>query len=192
MRDHEMERIRGTLRALPVLAPPLSLRAKLRALASRELGRRRQRDAVRGWLARRAEMCLLSMNNLMRPVALPLAGGLASAVILFSAMLPGVTVNRFPHSDVPTALATEATLQTSFSFPLDDEEVVVEVVIDETGGVIDYSIPKDQRWFADPILRKSVENALVFMRFSPRTLFGQPFGGKTRIKFRRSHLDVKG
>ena len=193
MKDRTMEQIRGTLRALPVHSPPRELATRLRILASRERLRNSRRNNLSATLAFWLDHTRLWMNNLMRPLAIPAAGGLFAAVILFSMMAPALTVNRRPASDVPSALATEATLQSSLPVGLGDEEIVIDVVMDERGDVVDYSIPKGQLWFSNPAIRKNVESTLVFTRFTPATIFGQPLAGKTRIRFvRRSHLDVKG
>jgi hypothetical protein len=165
---------------------------KLRVLASQEMRRQRSRRSPKTWAAHQFDLLRLWFNNLMRPMAVPVAGGLFSAVLLFGTMAPALTFNRQTMNDVPTVLSTEATVQTSFSFELSDEDIVVDVTIDEYGGVIDYSIPSGQRWFSDPILRKSVENALVCTRFAPATVFGQATTGRTRLTFRSSRVEVKG
>jgi hypothetical protein len=192
MKDREMVRIRRSLRALPARQAPPDLPMKLRVMASRESARRRAELACGGWLPHRIALIRQSIDNLLRPVAIPMAGGLLAAMLLFAIMAPGLTVNRIVHFDVPTALATEATVQKSASFDPGDEDIVVDVIIDEMGSVVDYSIPQGQRWFANPEIRKSVENALVCTRFAPATVFGHAITGKTRITFRRSHVEVKG
>jgi len=189
MRDRDMERITGALRGLPVVRPPAGMTARLRVVASRE---RRTRQTWKQRLRYQAELLALWSDNLMRPMAVPVAGGFLSAILLFAMMAPGLTVNRHMIHDVPTALATEATIQNSFGYELGDEDIVVDVMINEQGSVVDYSIPTGQRWFSNPSLRKGVENALVCTRFSPATVFGQAITGKTRITFRRSRVDVKG
>ena len=192
MKDCEMERIRELMRALPVRRAPADLNMKLRVMASRELDRRRREQASGGWLPHRIAVLRVWTNNLLRPLAIPMAGGLLAALLLFAIMAPGLTVNRMVAFDVPTALATEATVQKSVSFDTGEEDIVVDVTIDELGGVVDYSIQQGQRWFANPAIRKSVESALVVTRFAPATIFGHAITGKTRITFRRSRVEVKG
>ncbi len=192
MKDREMERIRELLRALPVREAPGDLNMKLRVMASQELARRRREEASGGWLAHRVGLVRVWTDNLLRPLAIPMAGGLLAALLLFAMMAPGLTVNRMVAFDVPTALATEATVQKSASFDPGEEDIVVDVIIDEMGSVVDYSIPQGQRWFSNPAMRKSVESALVCTRFAPATVFGHAITGKTRITFRRSRVEVKG
>src|SRR5271157_5180519 len=67
----ERERIRAAMRALPRMAPPPDLAVRLRVMASRV---RQRRDG--GWFRRLATHSYLVFNGLMRPLAVPLAGGI--------------------------------------------------------------------------------------------------------------------
>jgi hypothetical protein len=58
--------------------------------------------------------------------------------------------------------------------------------LDSQGRMVDYSIPSDQTWVTDPETRRSVENALLFLRFAPGTTFGMPASSKIRVQLRRS------
>src|SRR3954464_14514918 len=91
------------LRSLPRSTSPAGLTTSLRVLASRE----RQRAAnqsnwktqVQNWMGR----VHMAVENVMRPLALPIAGGVFSAVTLFSVWVVP-TYPEFAHSgnDVPT------------------------------------------------------------------------------------------
>jgi hypothetical protein len=200
-RQEELTRSRMLLKALPVKTPPALLTARLSMLASREAALRRtevRRDydsgfAWSGW-KQRAE-------NLMRPLAIPFAGGLVSALVLFSMLVPTypVIARAAVNGDVPTAFYQEPSVkidvlqnllrQSWAPFGISDDEVVVELFLDEQGQVIDYKIPRDK---TSPELRREIENTLLFARFTPALSFGQPINGKLRLTFRRSHIDVKG
>jgi hypothetical protein len=65
----------------------------------------------------------------------------------------------------------------------------VEVVINEEGRVVDYTLPAVP---ANSSLRREIENNLLFVRFTPAMSFGQPTTGRLRLSFRRSQIDVKG
>ena len=95
-----------SLRDLPVKSAPPDLAVKLRVLASREIARRNLRSAR--WID---HLRLLAENG-MRPMALPVVGGVFSAVILFSMFLPPVYPLRPLNSaDIPTMLTTTAILK---------------------------------------------------------------------------------
>lgn len=127
----------------------------------------------------------------MRPLAIPLAGGLASAVFLFGMVVPNVaTYQSFTGNDVPTALYTEATVKSTGPFTFGDDDIIVELTVDEQGRMVDYSFPS--KVSEDPELLRIIENNLLFTTFTPATTFGQPTAGKVRVSFSKSHIEVKG
>jgi len=135
------------------------------------------------------------MEALMRPLALPVAGGLLSAVVLFGLVVPNFFA---PHpvsnsADVPTVLSSEPNFVGlgPFGFTV-EEPFAVDVKLDSQGRFVDYSLPGSQAWTKDPEVRRSIENALLFTRISPGTTFGQPASSSIRIIIRRSYIDVRG
>src|SRR5689334_21829030 len=78
-------RVREALGSLPKRVPPPELTMRLRVAASRALAE--SAGGATPW-GRWCNRCQLWLKNLMRPLALPLAGGLCSAVFLFSALVP--------------------------------------------------------------------------------------------------------
>jgi len=174
------------------LTPPDGLRTRLRVMASREALRHRRLLNARTFAAYCSERLGLILHNLMKPLAVPAAGGVVSTIVLFALLAPALTVNRNVASDIPTGLTTPASLESSFSFHLTGEDVVVDVNIDEGGRVTSYSIPRGQHWTQNPAMVRGVETTLLHTKFIPATMFGQPATGKTRITLRRSSLDVRG
>ncbi len=186
-------RSRAVLQALPVLRPPLHLLPSLRALASCERARRLEGNRLSGRASQWLAAFRLRASLLMRPLALPLAGGLISALILFALLMPGFAPSRAAtSSDVPTMLSTEPIFVGMGPFGFTDDEVIVDLMVDSQGRFVDYSLPSGQAWVKDPETRRTVENALLFTRFSPGTTFFRPSSGKVRITLRRSHIDVRG
>ena len=186
-------RLRATLRTLPQPTPPPELTVALRILASREAGRRAAQRWFGGLLGAWVEKFSLRLNALMRPIALPFAGGLVSALLVFATFVPMYTVRDNPSiSDVPTGLFTEATLKSVPSMDLSDDEVIVDLVVDGQGRIVDYSLPRKQGWMKNAQVRRAIENALLFTSFTPSTTFGQPISTRIRLSFRRSQIDVKG
>ncbi|MEN6532248.1 MAG: zf-HC2 domain-containing protein [Bryobacteraceae bacterium] len=193
-RAERMFPVRSALRALPARRVPAHLTTALRVLASRERVRRLRWATLGSLAAAWISTARLWLDNIMRPVALPIAGGVASAVILFSIMTPVFTPpGNGIADDVPTILSTEASFIRMGPFStLNDEDIVVVLTVDGNGRMIDYSTPSGQRWVNDPEIRKSIENALLFTIFTPGTTFGKPAYGKVRVTFRRSAIDVRG
>jgi hypothetical protein len=177
--------VRASLKAMARPQPPAELRLALRVAASRERARRLSRL---GW----REMLKLHLDNFMRPLALPFAGGLVSALFLFSMLVPSYPFpERDDSRDVPTVLYTEATVKSVAPFGIGTDEVVVDLVIDEQGRVVDCAFPIGAA-ATNLALRRAVENNLLFTRFTPATTFGQPTSGRIRLSFRHSYIDVKG
>ncbi|MBI4877198.1 MAG: zf-HC2 domain-containing protein [Acidobacteria bacterium] len=188
----QLAQLRTRLRALPARIPPDGLNTRLHVLASRERARVQVRADYRALARHWFEHVSLAANNMMRPLALPFAGGLLSALVLFSMLVPQFPKHVAVSDDVPTVLTTEAGLKSALSFGLGDNDIVVDVLVDESGRLLDYWVPDGQRWGADPQLRRSIENTLLCTQFTPATMFGQPASGKLRITLRRSLMEVKG
>jgi hypothetical protein len=180
------------LRNLPVRMPPSGLRTSLRQLAARE----RQRLISRHFDWRQIEWqdrFHLFVKNLMRPLALPFAGGIFSTVALFSMCLgPMYPMHTDDSSDIHNVLTTAAAVKLTAPFGGSYGEVVVDVTVDEFGRMVDYKIVSGFNVLTTEQVRRSLENKLIFTEFKPVTQFGQPTSGKLRISFRNSEVDVKG
>jgi len=184
--------VRRALHELPVLAPPERLSVNLSILASREWVRRQRRRSLGAWVAERSARFRLWVDNLMRPVALPMAGGLLSALLLFSVLVPSIAFSRRPIlRDVPISIFTEAALKSQSPFGFDDDDFILEVLVNEQGMMVDYSVAEGRRLSLDPHLRRSIENNLLFTEFEPATAFGRPTSGRLYVSFKRSHYNVK-
>lgn len=190
-RHEELLEARSRLRRLAVQPVPAELSRALRVLAIRESARRRQQLQERSNWGRAASGLLVRMQNAMRPLAIPFSGGLVSALVLFSMLLPfyPVITPQTYVNDVPTILYTDPAVKSVAPFGFSSAEIVVDLVIDEQGQVVDYSFPQG---FHDPRLRREIENTLLFAQFTPAMAFGQPTPARLRLSFRRSHIDVKG
>ena len=190
----------AALRALPRVSPP-GLTTSLRVLASRERQRRlAAQSGLRGRLAHWGDRLSLHAGNLMRPLALPVAGGVCSAVVLFGIMLGStytVSANTNPDLDVPTMLSTSASINQIKSLgPIhtwdDSDVVVVDVILDDQGRMIDYAIVSGAAILADAAMRRSLENKLLFTEFVPATQFGVPTTSRLYLRVGTSRVEVKG
>jgi hypothetical protein len=118
---------------------------------------------------------------MMRPLALPAAGGVLSAMLLFGSLAPAFpTRHRIVH-DVPTAFYTQVALDVTYPNVLPDTDVVVDLTIDQEGRLIDYALPYQPAMARDPEIRHAIASHLLFTRFTPATFFFQPISGKIRI-----------
>ena len=177
------ESLSQALRALPRRVPPAALTSSLRVLASRE-----QRRRVYGSGNAYLDRLRLFSHNLMRPLALPFAGGVFSTIVLFSMWLvPMYPVRGSNTTDVPTVLNTAAAVKLTLPIAASAGDVVVDVTVDGDGRMIDYQIVS-----GDPSLRRGIESVLLATVFTPATSFGQPVEGRIRLLLHSSHIDVKG
>ena len=180
------EKLTRVLRNLPRRVAPPDLTSRLRIVASRERLRTLGRDIAF------SDRCRLFFDNLMRPMALPFAGGIFSTVLLFSmCMMPMYSVHASSTTDIPTGLHTDAELLLTAPIAAAPGDVIVDVTIDAEGRMIDYKIVCGDA--ADDVtLRRSIEGTLLLARFVPATAFGQPVAGRIRLSLRTSSVDVKG
>lgn len=179
------DELSGALRKLRRRTPPPQLSSALRVIASRELERR-----VRGAGIGIKDRLRLASDNLMRPLALPFAGGLFSALALFAMwVIPTYPLRGSSAADIPIIWTTQAAVKQIGPVAASDD-VVVDVTVDDTGRMVDYRIVSGVA--NDDELRRNIENFLIFTVFQPATSLGQPVQGKIRLSLQSSHIDVKG
>lgn len=185
----QLARVREAVEQLPAAAPPPHLTSMLRVMASQERNRRLMRMHL---FRHYSDRFHLWVENLMRPLALPLAGGLISAMLLFGTILPTFAFHRnFSSNDVPVALFTEPAVKSQNSLGLPDDDLVVEVILDGQGRVIDYTIIQGPSLASNSEIRRAIENKLLFMEFTPATAFGVNTLGKLYLSFSRTNVTVK-
>lgn len=187
--DHAL---RSALRRLPRRNAPAEMTTTLRVVASRERERMLRRKSWKERVASWREHAHLKFENVMRPLALPVAGGVFSAAALFSMwVVPTYPVLAASNTDVPTQLSTEARVRGFSAIGHAAGDVLVEVEIDERGQMVDYRIVSPG-YEADMTERRHLENLLVFTSYIPATSFGKPKPGKMRMWLSSSSIDVKG
>lgn len=184
----QLSEIRALLRAMPPVPVPEGLATQLRVAASHERRRLQNRSTWRNLFHNWHERLKLTADNMMRPFALPFAGGLVSALFLFSMLVPTLRVFPGPLNETPTILYTEPIIATTSPFGVGDE-ILVELIINEEGRVVDYYLP--DRKMNRELLGK-IGNMILFTSFKPATSFGRPTNGRVTVSFRRSQIMVKG
>src|SRR5579872_2240188 len=135
----EMSMIRGELCNLPRQVLPDHLVTQLQVLASRERMRRISRGTLRAFVHFWVAELRLCFDNLMRPFALPFAGGLLSALFLFTMLAPGLPARRHIGNDVLLSGIfgqSQATFDTLPPFAFTEDDVAVLVTVDRDGSVM--------------------------------------------------------
>ncbi len=184
--------MRSSLRSLPRLEPPSDLAIRLRVHASKE----RHTDRTPGSRLRRWRAnAKLTLDNLMKPIALPAAGGLCTALLLFGTLVPAFTPSRIMVEDVPLCdlnPSTSPVLRTLAPFGFSSYgDAEVDLKIDGHGRIVNVSILGGTGHEQDA-LRRSIENNLLFTTFTPATAYGVPIPATLRLSFTSSRIDVKG
>ena len=183
----EMRSQRAALRGLQeATKPPASLLERLRVDASHERSRRLTRLT---WAARWANFqstAQLHFDNLYRPFALPVMGGIVSALLMFGVLSPSVSFahNRSSEHPVPVFTFPDGTVTGVGEFPIIEPvyfpagagSIVLLLTIDDHGRVRDYTVTRGK-------MTKEVQDFILFSVFTPATLFGKPTWGQVRAVF---------
>jgi anti-sigma factor RsiW len=191
-----MKDMRSRLLRLEQPQFPAVLAVELRVLASHEHARRLARANLRARLRNWRDSIRLNFENLMRPVALPLAGGVVSALLLFGALVPTLS---FPHhiSDDPPLSFVDphgylvnrsdgaVPVLESTGAVVSSDDNVLELTIDQQGNVFDYSVLQGQ-------FTPDMANIILFSSFAPAMSFGRPTFGKTLVVLPRRRHSTRG
>jgi hypothetical protein len=128
----------------------------------------------------------LEFENMMKPVALPVAGGLITAMLMFGVLIPSVSYARIKSIEPPAPVFTEPDGQVvgegdfprlkSANLPTADGQVVVLLLIDDRGRVRDYQVTQGA-------ITSEVKNFIMFSVFTPATIFGKPTWGEVQAVF---------
>ncbi|MGE5487673.1 MAG: anti-sigma factor family protein [bacterium] len=187
-RLRQLVRVRTMLSNLPAVAPPPGLTASLRVLASRERANRIARKNLPAYWANRLR---LWADNLMRPMALPFAGGLVSALALFGMLAPSVGYRVHASlDDVPIPFfytGPKVKEQAPYEFSC-ATDVVLEVVVDKKGRAVDYKLPEGASLTAQQ--RRRIATNLLFTQFTPATAYGRPTTAKMFLSFTHTRFEV--
>jgi anti-sigma factor RsiW len=183
---------RAALRSLSAPPLPVALSSKLRVMASHERQRQLARVSFTARLRHWHDTVQLFMDNLMRPLAFPFAGGLVSSIMIFGLLVPSLT---FQHAFADQALYTyadgEVVVQapdgTYMSLPESanapriqradmappDTANVVDLVVDQSGRVSDWAISRGE-------LTPDLANIIMFGQFNPATNLGVPIPSRVK------------
>jgi hypothetical protein len=182
----EAESIGALMRHLSEVQPPTGLPTRIKLAVSRE-------SAPRRW-----SRWKLHLDNLMRPLAVPAAGGFLAAVTSFMILIGSVGMGpRMFAEDVPLSFFDKAFVaypEMSMPSPFSiSEETVVLAFIDGDGNVYDFRVISNDGRRTHPKLAAELASALVTTRFEPAMSFGRAVPGTLLITFRPAdQVEVRG
>jgi anti-sigma factor RsiW len=178
---------RKQLRAMSAAPMPAGLATRLRVAASYERERRLMRASLSLRLQRWYAGLKLFSDNLMRPLAVPFAGGVTSTVVCFGLLISmlsfphdfrDATFFTAPHGSLvaqgPNGMFVPSNVRIE---PLEaenpDNAIIVELTIDESGRVSDWSMVRGK-------MTLDMEELIMFSKFSPAMYLGLPTWGKVK------------
>jgi len=152
----------------------------------RQLSRRNLATLAEHWLS----IVRLAFDNMMRPFAVPFTGGLLSALVLFSVLVPSLSFRHNFGDEPPTAVFTypdgrvvgqmEYVRMEPVSATISKNETVLELVIDPTGRVRDFYVSRGE-------LTEDMKTVIMLSQFNPATIFGQPTWGRVQLVYHHYH-----
>jgi hypothetical protein len=185
----ELRSLRAGLQQLPVRPVPPLLTTRLQVLASRERARLIARRDFRTWLVDRMSRIRLSFDNLLKPFAVPAAGGILASVLCFGIIVDTLHYRPDWQEDLPIGFSSEIAIDELSPFSVKGRDVMVQLDVDSSGHVTDYSmLPGNTH--PSPEELQEVGNLVLYSTFTPAMRFGRPIASKRM--FYIWHIDVKG
>src|SRR4029077_4350440 len=196
----ELERYRRIQRMMSVASRPsppaqLGVRILLAVSKTRPLG------GLGGRLRGAKDRLELMLENIFEPLALPAAGGILVALLVFAVVYQGLGTGM-PVSaatpDSPTNLLQPARLEVLAGFQMTRLEemtrtggqhpLLVEAMVNADGQAFSYRVISGQ---VDGNMQRELDQVLFFSRFRPQMSFGRPTsGGRVILSF--SQIRVRG
>jgi len=172
---------------------PDELVSRLQVMASHERQRQLRRVNLSAFAKYWGSRVWLFFDNMMRPRALPFAGGIVSALLMVGMWFPA-KASKQTVEDVPLfrPSAEEVLRLRAWGYtgpsPLEVRitgagDAVLELTIDERGRVVDYTLKSGE-------MTPELGTMILLSRFNPATLFGRPTSGK--LLYRLSQISVIG
>jgi hypothetical protein len=164
------------------------LTTRLRVRASKEL---RRAEVRRSWRSRAADIgwrVALMFDHLLKPFAVPAAGGLLASMLCFGIIVDSLHVPPSLEADVPVGLYTEVMIDEMTPFSFHGRDVMLQLTVDEQGKVTDFEVMQAEGSSLEEV--RDIGNFLMFTTFTPATRFGQRITSKRLFALR--HMAIKG
>lgn len=186
----EAKSLRTGLRNLPVRQVPNLLNTRLRVLASRECQRSELRRDWKGWFRESSWRLIQLFDHLLKPFAVPAAGGLLASFLCFGIIVDTLHVNPSieVEKDVPVGLYTEVMIDELTPFGFHGHDVMLQLTVDTLGKVTDFEVMQAEGASLEEV--RDIGNLVMFSTFTPATRFGQRVSSKMLFAIR--HISVKG
>jgi hypothetical protein len=171
------------LRNLPIRKVPELAAMRLQVLAShRKHGRLPSRTGQ--WWAR----VRMAFDNLLKPLAVPAAGGIMASMLCFGTIVDTLQYRPDLLPDIPVGLFTDVVMTDPSPFACNNgQDVVVQLTVDESGRVTDYTLPRGK---ASPEQMQEIGNLVLYTTFTPATSFGQRISSRILVDIH--HVNVRG
>jgi hypothetical protein len=183
----EVRSLRTGLKSLPEKTVSPLLRTRLRVIASRERSRQELRRNLAARMAELRSRAKLVFDNLLRPIAVPAAGGMLASFLCFGAIVDTLHYHPEWQNDIPVGLYTQVAFDNVSPFSVDGKDVMVQLTIDQNGAVSGFELPQGT---ASPEEMREIGNLVLYSSFSPATAFGQRVTGKVLVNI--LHINVRG
>lgn len=191
-RFESMQNMRASLRDMARPRVPADLSTRLRVMASHERARCIAHKNLSTRLQHLVAATRLAFDNMMRPFAVPVTGGLLSALVMFSVLFPTLSFRHNKSYEPPLAVAEDvqwgdpdgkivgATADHMRLLPgsavIYGNEVSLTLLIDERGRVQDYYLSGGE-------LTAEMKSLILLSQFTPATVSGQPTWGLKQVVF---------
>ena len=177
----DLRSVSVALKELKPKQPPTELTYQLRVLVSHE--RARVEQGAEWWPSFR-----FRLQQILRPLAVPAAGGIFSSLLFFAVLAPNFTVHASTGWDVPVVGCTAVSMVSPSPFGFNGRDITVEVTIDENNKVSDYSVQGAKLSNQE---MHDVANFILFSTFKAATAFGQPVSSKMLLNLTHTDNSVR-
>ena len=184
----EVRSLRTGLKSVPQMPVPSLAAMRVKVTASRERSRLLLRRDIATHLKELKARAKLFTDHLLRPFAVPAAGGLLASFLCFGAIVDALNLRiQQGWSDMPVGLFSSVSIDdlSPFSFPGTD--VIVQLTVDEQGRVSDFSVPQGNVTQSE---MQEIGNLVLYSSFHPARAFGQPVASKILVSIH--HINIRG
>lgn len=184
----EIRSMRTGLRHLPAVNVPGMLETRLRVLASRERVRYMVRRDFGSWLEEQKSRARLFFDNLLRPFAVPAAGGILASCLCFGLVADTLRIPLDWDNDIPLGVSSDVSIDELSPFSCGGSDVAVQLSVDSQGYVTDYELLHAAQATSDEL--HEVGNLVLYSTFSPAVRMGRKVASKRVFLIR--HMSIKG
>jgi len=183
----EVRSLRTGLKSLPEKTVSPMLHTRLRVIASRERSRQALRRDLAARIAELRARARLVFDNLLRPIAVPAAGGMLASFLCFGVIVDTLQYHPEWQNDIPVGLYTQVAIDDVSPFSVNGKDVMVQLTIDKNGAVSGFEVPQGT---ATEDQMREIGNMVLYSSFTPATAFGQPVTGKILVNI--LHINIRG